>query len=101
MKIGRNDPCHCGSGNKYKKCCSSKDEAANHSEIAAQAAAKAAELAARVAEEEAEAKKAAVANPGKPSATVSGSHHAGAVKPAPKPKDMGRPAPTLVRKHAV
>src|SRR5262249_29505240 len=19
-KIGRNDPCHCGSGNKYKKC---------------------------------------------------------------------------------
>ena len=21
MKIGRNDPCHCGSGRKYKKCC--------------------------------------------------------------------------------
>ena len=21
MKIGRNDPCPCGSGNKYKKCC--------------------------------------------------------------------------------
>lgn len=20
-KIGRNDPCPCGSGNKYKKCC--------------------------------------------------------------------------------
>jgi len=20
-KIGRNDPCSCGSGNKYKKCC--------------------------------------------------------------------------------
>ncbi len=20
-KLGRNDPCHCGSGNKYKKCC--------------------------------------------------------------------------------
>jgi hypothetical protein len=20
MKIGRNDPCHCGSGVKYKKC---------------------------------------------------------------------------------
>ena len=20
-KIGRNDPCHCGSGKKYKKCC--------------------------------------------------------------------------------
>jgi len=20
-RIGRNDPCHCGSGKKYKKCC--------------------------------------------------------------------------------
>ena len=20
-KLGRNDPCHCGSGLKYKKCC--------------------------------------------------------------------------------
>lgn len=24
MKIGRNDPCHCGSGKKYKKCCMDK-----------------------------------------------------------------------------
>lgn len=23
-KIGRNDPCHCGSGKKYKKCCLNK-----------------------------------------------------------------------------
>ncbi|MDT8444250.1 MAG: SEC-C metal-binding domain-containing protein [Desulfuromonadales bacterium] len=22
IKIGRNDPCPCGSGKKYKKCCS-------------------------------------------------------------------------------
>jgi tetratricopeptide (TPR) repeat protein len=29
-KPGRNDPCHCGSGNKYKKCCLAKDEAAEH-----------------------------------------------------------------------
>jgi hypothetical protein len=28
MKLGRNDPCHCGSGKKYKKCCLEKDEAA-------------------------------------------------------------------------
>jgi uncharacterized protein YecA (UPF0149 family) len=21
QKVGRNDPCHCGSGKKYKKCC--------------------------------------------------------------------------------
>jgi hypothetical protein len=27
-ELGRNDPCHCGSGKKYKKCCMSKDEAA-------------------------------------------------------------------------
>ena len=25
----RNEPCHCGSGKKYKKCCSSKDEELN------------------------------------------------------------------------
>ena len=28
MKIGRNDPCPCGSGKKYKKCCLEKDQAA-------------------------------------------------------------------------
>jgi hypothetical protein len=27
MKVGRNDPCPCGSGKKYKKCCLSKDQA--------------------------------------------------------------------------
>ncbi len=26
MKLGRNDPCHCGSGKKYKNCCLDKDE---------------------------------------------------------------------------
>jgi hypothetical protein len=26
-KLGRNDPCHCGSGRKYKKCCLPLDEA--------------------------------------------------------------------------
>ena len=25
-KIGRNDPCPCGSGKKYKKCCLAKDQ---------------------------------------------------------------------------
>jgi len=25
-KLGRNDVCHCGSGNKYKRCCLSLDE---------------------------------------------------------------------------
>lgn len=27
MEIGRNEPCHCGSGKKYKKCCLQNDEA--------------------------------------------------------------------------
>ncbi len=26
QKVGRNDPCPCGSGKKYKKCCGAKDE---------------------------------------------------------------------------
>jgi tetratricopeptide (TPR) repeat protein len=26
-KVGRNDPCPCGSGKKYKRCCLNKDEA--------------------------------------------------------------------------
>lgn len=24
--LGRNEPCHCGSGRKYKKCCMPNDE---------------------------------------------------------------------------
>lgn len=27
-QVGRNDPCPCGSGNKYKKCCADKPQAA-------------------------------------------------------------------------
>jgi len=26
MNLGRNKPCHCGSGIKYKKCCLAKDK---------------------------------------------------------------------------
>jgi hypothetical protein len=35
MKVGRNDPCSCGSGKKYKKCCLAKDDAAER-EVARQ-----------------------------------------------------------------
>src|SRR5947209_19884181 len=28
MKVGRNEPCPCGSGKKYKKCCLRKSEGA-------------------------------------------------------------------------
>jgi len=40
MKLGRNDPCHCGSGKKYKACHLAADEAAarqKHSEASAAA----------------------------------------------------------------
>src|SRR4051794_9709980 len=54
MKIGRNDPCHCGSGQKYKKCHLPADDAAKSAELAAAAAAAAAAAKAK-ADEEAEA----------------------------------------------
>ncbi len=44
---GRNDPCPCGSGSKYKKCCIEKDEAARVAAAATQAAAAAAAPAAQ------------------------------------------------------
>jgi hypothetical protein len=34
MKTGRNDPCHCGSGKKYKKCCLASDLTAEQSKPA-------------------------------------------------------------------
>ncbi len=37
-KIGRNDPCPCGSGKKYKKCCAGKNDAALAQRRAAAAA---------------------------------------------------------------
>lgn len=52
-KLGRNDPCPCGSGNKYKKCCLAKNAAAQaerrrlHHERQAQTQRELAELAAR------------------------------------------------------
>jgi SEC-C motif len=35
--LGRNDPCHCGSGKKYKQCHLAEDEAKERSERARQA----------------------------------------------------------------
>jgi len=45
---GRNEPCHCGSGKKYKHCCLAKDEAdatAARANAAAEAAAQPSEAA--------------------------------------------------------
>ena len=39
-KPGRNDPCHCGSGKKYKKCCQPKDDEAERQVIAQEQAAR-------------------------------------------------------------
>ncbi len=33
MKPGRNDPCPCGSGRKYKHCCLAKDTAPSPDEL--------------------------------------------------------------------
>ncbi|HEY0874607.1 MAG TPA: SEC-C metal-binding domain-containing protein [Vicinamibacterales bacterium] len=35
-KPGRNDPCHCGSGKKYKRCCLDADAAATSAALAAE-----------------------------------------------------------------
>ena len=29
MKVGRNQPCPCGSGDKYKRCCAGKENRRN------------------------------------------------------------------------
>jgi tetratricopeptide (TPR) repeat protein len=42
-KTGRNDPCHCGSGQKFKRCCLQKDQIAESAALAQAAAARAAE----------------------------------------------------------
>lgn len=44
-KPGRNDPCPCGSGQKYKRCCLPKDQAAESEALKAAAEARAAEAA--------------------------------------------------------
>jgi tetratricopeptide (TPR) repeat protein len=41
-KPGRNDPCPCGSGQKYKRCCLQKDQIAQSTALAEVAAARAA-----------------------------------------------------------
>ena len=62
---GRNDPCRCGSGKKYKQCCLDKDEAAAR---------------------EARAKETVAAPPDKPAATeATDTPHPGP-KPRPKPQ---------------
>jgi uncharacterized protein YecA (UPF0149 family) len=76
-KLDRNDPCHCGSGKKYKKCHLAADNAAFSAELAAKNAA-AAEAARLEAEKDPEA--AAEAEAALKAAT--NAKAAGAAKPA-------------------
>jgi len=62
ITIGRNDPCHCGSGKKFKKCHLEKDEAKDRKERE-----KAALNAAKVAADEAEKNEKAGVKPAVPS----------------------------------
>ena len=32
-KVGRNDPCHCGSNVKYKKCCLTNNEVVSQNHL--------------------------------------------------------------------
>lgn len=90
MKIGRTDPCHCGSGKRYKNCCRDKDEAAN---AAAAAAAPAPAPAPAASEPEVAA-----------SAPKAGANAAKRNPPQQthaRPKGPPPPRPNVVRKHAV
>ncbi len=61
MKPGRNEPCHCGSGKKYKKCHEAADAAQESAELAAVQAKAEETRAAEEAEAEANPKAAAAA----------------------------------------
>jgi methionyl aminopeptidase len=81
-KPGRNEPCHCGSGEKYKRCHMDQDEAARVTAAATAAAAAATAQAADGPPVPKDAKR-----PAK--------------QPAIKPRsDVGRNVPTT-RKHSV
>lgn len=96
MKLGRNDPCHCGSGKKYKKCHEAADAAKESAELAAIAAKAEAERVAAEAEAEAnpEAAEAAAA-----SAKKTGGRSGGAG--ASRPKERIATAANPIRRRAV
>lgn len=87
MKVGRNDPCHCGSGKKYKKCHQAQDEAARSAELAKEAAAKAAAAATETEEGEGE--------------DTYGKPRAGRDAPQPPPKMSPTAKASPIRRRAV
>jgi uncharacterized protein YecA (UPF0149 family) len=89
MKLGRNEPCHCGSGKKYKKCCEERDAAAKSAELAAQAAQRQAEM-----EEEENAE---LAREGSRAPLVAERDVAGSGRAKP----VAAPAPAPIRRRSV
>lgn len=92
MKLGRNDPCHCGSGKKYKKCHEASDDAKESADLAAIQAKADADLAAAAAEAEAEDPEAAASAK---KAAARGPHR------APRPKERITTAANPIRRRAV
>lgn len=101
MKIGRNDPCHCGSTQKYKKCCESKDDAARTAELAAQLAEKEAAAAALAAAEEADPAKAGQSTAVKAANTQKRPGKRQLPGTSGKTKGPARHNPSMIQKHAV
>ena len=63
LKIGRNEPCPCGSGKKYKRCCLAKDEQARAQATVAEAQRRLKELTSASSGDEQEPVSAADASP--------------------------------------
>ena len=95
-KVGRNDPCPCGLGQKYKKCCLAKDETARvadlNAKVVAATEAAAVEAAKEEAKEEARGGKSDKPKPGAPK---------GQTVAAPKPKPGAAARPSPIRRKAV
>lgn len=88
-KLGRNDPCHCGSGQKYKKCHLAADDTARSAEIAKANA----EAAAALAEEEADEEADEGSSPALPKTRAPRE-----AAPAGPPKTAAKPPPAIRRK---
>lgn len=95
MKIGRNDPCHCGSGQKYKKCHEAADAAKKSAELAAAQAKALAE------KEAADAEAAANPETGKKAKESKEALSRDAARAASRPKSRIATAQSPIRRGAV
>ena len=92
MKLGRNDPCHCGSGEKYKKCHLAADEAAHAAKLVAESAAR---------REATEAAEAEAKEKGKTEGPQAGGRDKEAAAPARSHAKKTGTAPPLFRRRSV